>query len=118
MSRIYHRKILRLIIQTNKKRQRGTQREDLYRKDLENDEVIEDTYKENSLNDEYVQDNSISFEDTTEDASSQEDALEDWIEHIQSSAREADEKILTNNITNWDETQKKLKWRQVLRIVN
>ena len=38
------------------------------------------------------------------------------MEHMKRSAREADEKMLTYNITDWVETQKKLKWRQALRI--
>ena len=47
---------------------------------------------------------------------SQEDNLEDWIEHGTRITEEADEQMLTHNITSWFETQKKLKWRQALRI--
>ena len=54
-------------------------------------------------------DSSISFEESTT-------SLEDCIEHVKRSTREADEKMLTYGITNWTETQKKLKWRHALRI--
>ena len=45
----------------------------------------------------------------------QEDDVEDWIEYVQRSTKEADEKMLTCNITNWVETEK-LKRRQALRM--
>ena len=46
---------------------------------------------------------------------SHEDNLGDWIEHVERSTREADEKMMTHETVNWVETQKKLKWRQALR---
>ena len=39
-------------------------------------------------------------------------------EYTKRSTKEADEEMLTQNITHWVETQKKLKWRQALRIAN
>ena len=59
---------------------------------------------------------SIAFDDDEDSTASQEDDLEDWIDHTKRSAKEADAKMLTCNITNWYETQKKLKWRQAVRI--
>ena len=47
---------------------------------------------------------------------SQEDDFQDWIDYIKGSTKETDGKMLTYNIINWIETQKKLKWRQALRI--
>ena len=109
------RRILRLIIQT-KRTYKKKKKQDLGGTDIQDDEMSEATQKEDSRNDEYDQDSSISFENGTEITSNQEDKSEDWIEYIERGAREADEKMLTHNITNWIETQKKLKWRQALRI--
>ena len=52
-------------------------------------------------------------EDST---ASQEDNLEDWIQHGNRITEEADEQMLTYNNTNWVETQRKLKCREALRI--
>ena len=51
-----------------------------------------------------------------EGTSSQEEELEDWTEYIKRSTREDDETMLTNNIPNQVEAQKKLKWRQAMRV--
>ena len=54
--------------------------------------MSEDTHEsgeKDSTNDEYDQDNSISFENDTESTSSQEEELEEWIEYMKRSAREA-----------------------------
>ena len=45
-----------------------------------------------------------------------EDNLEDWIEYVERSTREADQQLLTCGITNLAAAQKKLKWRQAPRI--
>ena len=76
----------------------------------------EETHEEDGTHDEYDQDSSISFDDDEGSTASQEDNLEDWIEHGTRSTGEAGEQMLTHNITNWVETQKKLKWRHALRI--
>ena len=83
-------------------------------KDIQDSEMSEATNEsrnEDSTNDECDRNSSISFENDTESTSSQEHELEDWIE-----SRDADEKILTYNITNCVETQKKMTSRQALRI--
>ena len=47
------------------------------------------------------------FDDDDEDCTaSQEGDLEDWVEYTKRSTKEADEKMLTYNITNWVDTQK------------
>ena len=58
--------------------------------------MSEDTQEGASTNDEYDQDSSISSEDDTDSTSSQEEQSEDWIECMQRSARQADEKKLTH----------------------
>ena len=84
---------------------------------IRDDEISEETHEEDGTHDEYDQESSISFDDDDEDSTaSQEDNLEDWIEHGKRSTEEADEQMLTYNIPNWIETQRKLKWRQALRI--
>ena len=84
---------------------------------IRDDEISEETHEEDGTHDEYDQDSSISFDDDDEDSTaSQEDNLEDWIEHGKRITEEADEQMLTYNITNWVETQRKLKRRQALRI--
>ena len=84
---------------------------------LRDDEISEETHEEDGTHDEYDQDSSISFDDDDEDSTaSQEDNPEDWIEHGKRITEEADEQMLTHNITNWVETQRKLKRRQALRI--
>ena len=65
---------------------------------------------------EFDHDSSISFDDDEDSTASQEDDFEDWIEYIQSSAREADEKMLTYNITKQVETQNKLTRQQAFGI--
>ena len=87
------------------------------KKDIRDDEISEEIQEEDGTHDQYDQDSSISFEDDDEGSTgSQEDDLEDWMEHGKRSTEEADEQMLTYNITCWVETQKKLKWRQALRI--
>ena len=84
---------------------------------IRDDEISEETHEEDGTHDEYDQDSSISFNDDDEDSTaSHEDNLEDWIEHGKRITEEADEQMLTYNITNWVETQKKLKCRQALWI--
>ena len=79
-------------------------------------EATNESRKEDSPNDECDQDSSITFEVDTESTSSQEEEFEEWTELRKRSTEEADEKMLTYNITNWVETQKKPKWRQAHRI--
>ena len=82
----------------------------------EKDIVSEDIHAEDCTHDENDQDSSISFDDEDSTAC-QEDDFEDWIQYIKRRTKEAaDEKLLTCNITNWIETQKKLRWREALRI--
>ena len=66
-------------------------------KDIRDDEVSEDTEEEDSTHDEYDQDSNISFD-----------------ENIKEARKKL--KMLTYTIPNWVETQKKLKWRQALRM--
>ena len=79
---------------------------------IRDDEISEETHEEDGTHDEYDQDSSISFDDDEGSTASQEDNLEDWNEQGKRSTKEADEKMLTHNITNWVETQRKLKRRQ------
>ena len=79
---------------------------------IRDDEISEETHEEDGTHDEYDQDSSISFDDDDDDSTaSQEDNLEDWIEHGKRITEEADEQMLTYNITSWVETQRKLKRR-------
>ena len=80
---------------------------------VRDDEISEETQGEDSTHDEYDQDSSVSFDDEDSTAS-QEDDSENWIEYIKRSTKEADEKMLTCNITNGVETPKKQKWRHAL----
>ena len=109
MIRTTQRGTLRLIIQTKKKyiKTRETEKEKTFKmtkcvKPRMNCE------KKTAQNDEYDQDSSISIEDDADSTSSQQVELEDWIQYMKRSTREADEKMLTNNITNWAEIQKEL----------
>ena len=73
---------------------------------IRDDEISEETHEEDGTHDEYDQDSSISFDDDDEDSTaSQEDNQEDWIEHGKRITEDADEQMLTYNITNWVETQ-------------
>ena len=59
-------------------------------KDIQDDEMSEATNesgKEDSTNDEYDQDSSISFENDTESASSEEEELKDWMEYFKKKKR-------------------------------
>ena len=71
-----------------------------WKRDTRDDEISEETQEEISTNDE-CDHSSISFDDDEESTTSHEDNLEDWIEHVKRSTREADEKMLTFGITNW-----------------
>ena len=52
------------------------------KKDIRDDEISEETREEDRTHDEYDQDSRISFNDDDEGSTaSQEDNLEDWIEH-------------------------------------
>ena len=104
--------MLRFIIQTTRKYKI---KKELGENDIRDDETSEDTQEdEDSTHDDYDQDSSVSLDDDS--TASKEDDTEDSIEYTKRSAKEADEKMLIFNITNWVETQKKLKWRQALRI--
>ena len=84
---------------------------------IRDDEISEETHDEDGTHDEYDQDSSISFDDDDEDSTaSEEDNPEGWIGRGKRITEEADEQMLTYNITNWVETQRKLKRRQALRI--
>ena len=75
------RRKLRLIFQT-KRKYKQTQKE-TGEKDIRDDEIIEETHEEDRTHDEFDQDSSISFDDDDEGSTaSQEDNLEDWIEHV------------------------------------
>ena len=113
MLRTTQRRKLRFIFQTKRKQQ--TQKE-TGEKNFRDDEISEEIQEEDSTHDEYDQDSSISFEDDEGRTASQEDNVQDWNEHGKRSTEEAGEQMLTYNITIWVETQKKLKWRQALRI--
>ena len=79
---------------------------------IRDDEICEETHEEDGTHDEYDQDSSISFDDDDDESTaSQEDNLGDWIEHGKRITEEADEQMLTYNITSWVETQRKLKRR-------
>ena len=62
-----------------------------WKRDTRDDEISEETQEEISTNDE-CDHSSISFDDDEESTTSHEDNLEDWIEHVKRSTREADEK--------------------------
>ena len=83
---------------------------------IRDDEISEETHEEDGTRDEYDHHSSISFDDDDGSTASEEDNLEDWIEHGKRITEEAHEQMLTYNITNWVETQRKLKRRQALRI--
>ena len=75
MLRTAQRRMLRLIIQTerkykSKKKKHGG-------KVVRDDEISEDTQEEDSTHDEYDQDSSISFDDDEDSTASQEDDLEE-----------------------------------------
>ena len=70
--------------------------------------MSEDTQEEESTHDGCIQDSSVSFDADENSTASQGHELENWIEHIKRSTKEADKKLLTY-ITNWFEIQKKLK---------
>ena len=112
--RTTQRRKLRLIFQT-KRKYKQTQKE-TGEKDIRDDEISEETHEEDGTHDEYDQDSSISFDDDEGSTASQEDNVQDWNEHGTRITEEAHEQMLTYNITSWVETQKKLKWRQALRI--
>ena len=63
-----------------------------WRKDTFDDKISEDTQEEDSTHDEYDQDGSILFDDDEDSTASQEDDLEDWIEH----KKEARQKLMKN----------------------
>ena len=97
LPRTAQRRMLRFIIQTKSKykKQYGTGRET-----LATTKSAKETQEEISTNDE-CDHNSISFDDDEESTTSHEDNLEDWIEYVKRSTREADQKMLTFGITNW-----------------
>ena len=97
-------------------------RKDLEEKDIQDDERSErseytsESKKKDSAHDGCDRGRSISSENDTESTSSQEEEKKGWIEYSERSAEEADEKMQTYNNTNRIETQRKLKWRQAVRI--
>ena len=61
------------------------------------------------------QDSEVSFMgDTVEDLDKSE--IEDWIEYLKRSTRQAEQKIRTANIPFWIITHKNIKWRLAMRL--
>ena len=89
MLRTTQRRMLRLIIQTKRKYKNKQESGGKYIRD---DEISEETQEEISTHDECDQDSSISFDDDEESKASREDNLEDWIEDVKRSTKDADEK--------------------------
>ena len=94
--RTTQRRMLRLITQ---RKSRCKNWKETGGRDTRDDEISEETREETSANDDCNQDSSISFDDDEESTTRHEDNLEDWIEHVKRSTREADEKMQTWLIT-------------------
>ena len=94
MLRAAQRGMLRVIIHTKKKIQKI--KKETGGKDICDDEISEETQEEISTHDECDQDSRF-FHSTTmkKNETSHEDNLEDWIEYVKRSTKEADENMLT-----------------------
>ena len=78
------------------------------------DKETEEGSDQNSNKD---QDSDVSFQEDTEEIHTTENE-EDWIEYIQRSTKEAEERMQKHKILCWIEIHRRLKWRMARRIVS
>ena len=110
------RRKLRHIIQKNEKKKK-TKTKKTWKKDVRDDETSEDIQEGDSTHDENDQDSSYLHSMMMGTARPVRGAIQrTGLDAQKESAGEARGGMLTYDITNWVETQKKLKWRQALRI--
>ena len=125
MIKTAQRKMLRLIVQTNRKYKsnenvankkgeeidKHAEEENKYATDKETEEGPD----QNSDKD---QDSDVSFQEDDEEEIDSTEKEEDWIEYIKRSTKEAEEHMKKLKIPCWIETHRRLKWRMARRIVS
>ena len=135
MVQLTQRKMLRLIIQTNRRYKKKTRsknenkaKEEIGKlekmEDGKEDEENQRSYENetddgHSFNTNCDQESDISFmNDTDEEIDTKELEEEDWIEYMKRSTEEAMERMKTAKIQCWIKTHGRMKWRSAMRIAS
>ena len=119
------RKMLRLIVQTQRKykskkvtankKDEGTDKMEEEDKEGTTDKETEEGSEQNSNKD---QDSDVSFQEEADEEIDATENEEDWIEYIKRSTKEAEEHMEKQTIQCWIETHRRLKWRMARRIAS
>ena len=119
------RKMLRLIIQTNRKYKskkdvssKKEEETDKYADEESKGMTDKETEEGSDQNSNKDQDSDVSFQEDTEEEIDATEDEEDGIEHIKRSTNEAEEHLQKHTIQCWIEIHRRLKWRMARRIVS
>ena len=125
MIKTAQRKMLRLIVQTkrrkkpkkvkmDKKKEEGTEKEEAKGEGNTTDKETDEGSEQDSKKD---QDSEVSFQEDADEEIDATENEEDWIEYIKRSTKEADEHMEKQSVKCWIEVHKRMKWRMARRII-